>query len=76
MTHLLKDGKKGGKLHFTAEVHIAFNMLEQKLVSMPVLITPDPRKPFIVEVDVSEVGIGAIHGTPEKLHPCAFFSQK
>jgi hypothetical protein len=35
---------------------------------------------FIVEVDASEAGIGAVlsqcSGTPLKLRPCAFFSKK
>jgi hypothetical protein len=35
---------------------------------------------FIVEVDVSEAGIGAVlpqrSGTPPKLRPCAYFSKK
>lgn len=41
---------------------------------------PDPTKLFVIEVDASEVGVGAVllqcHGNPEKLYPCAFFSQK
>lgn len=41
---------------------------------------PDPAKQFIVEVDVSEVGLGGVlsqyYGDPHKLHPCAYFSKK
>ncbi|KAJ7998111.1 hypothetical protein DPEC_G00219180 [Dallia pectoralis] len=48
--------------------------------SAPVLAHPDPSLPFIVEVDASEVGIGAIlsqrSGTPPKVRPCAFNSRK
>lgn len=44
-----------------------------------ILNLPDPDKPFIVEVDASEMGLGVLlsqrHGNPEKLHPCAFFSR-
>jgi hypothetical protein len=44
------------------------------------LAHPDPSLMFIVEVDVSEAGIGAVlsqrSGTQPKLRPCAFFSKK
>ncbi|KAL0150894.1 hypothetical protein M9458_053813, partial [Cirrhinus mrigala] len=39
-----------------------------------------PNEPFIVEVDASNTGVGAIlsqrHGDPAKMHPCAYFSRK
>ncbi len=40
---------------------------------------PDPDKPFIVEVDASDVGIGAVlsqRGEDNELHPCAFLSHR
>ena len=44
------------------------------------LAHPDPSLAFIVEVDASEAGIGAVlsqrSGTPPKFRPCAFFSKK
>ncbi|KAL0149815.1 hypothetical protein M9458_054863 [Cirrhinus mrigala] len=52
----------------------------QAFTSAPLLVHPDPEKPFIVEVDVSTSGLGAVlsqqQGTPPRLHPCAFFSKK
>lgn len=58
----------------------AFELLKSRFISTPVLKMPNPNIPFILKVDASEVGIGAVlfqrHGTPAKLHPCAFFSRK
>ncbi len=38
----------------------AFERLKGLFTSAPILITPDPERQFIVEVDASEVGVGAI----------------
>lgn len=47
-------------------------------VSAPVLSLPDPAAQFIVEVDASDVGVGAVlsqrSAVDGKVHPCAFFS--
>ncbi|KAL0156998.1 hypothetical protein M9458_048244, partial [Cirrhinus mrigala] len=43
------------------------------------LTHPNPDKPFVVEVDASDVGVGAVlsqRGPDGKLHPCSFFSRK
>lgn len=46
--------------------------------SAPISVQPDNSKLFIVEVDGSDTGVGAVlsqYVGPEKcLHPCAFFS--
>lgn len=39
----------------------AFDCLKALLTSAPILITPDATRQFVVEVDASEVGVGAIH---------------
>uniref|UniRef100_A0A9J8C776 Gypsy retrotransposon integrase-like protein 1 n=1 Tax=Cyprinus carpio carpio TaxID=630221 RepID=A0A9J8C776_CYPCA len=48
--------------------------------SAPILITPDPERQFIVEVDASEIGIGAVlsqrSSQDDKVHPCAFYSHR
>lgn len=44
------------------------------------LILPDPKLQFVVEVDASNVGVGAVLSqrsvSNNRLHPCAFLSRK
>lgn len=58
----------------------AFSHLKQSFSSAPVLVLPDPLRQFVVEVDASDVGVGAVlsqHSSQdERLHPCAFLSRK
>ena len=58
----------------------AFQQLKERFTTAPILTVPDPRRQFVVEVDASNVGIGAIlsqkSAKDNKLHPCAFFSRK
>ncbi len=60
----------------TAEA--VFTKLKSRFVSPPILIAPDPSRQFVVEVDASEVGVGAVlsqrSSTDDKMHPCAFLS--
>ncbi|KAI2650571.1 Transposon Tf2-9 polyprotein [Labeo rohita] len=46
----------------------------------PYFRLPDPSLPFVVEVEASSTGIGAIlsqrHGSPAKMFPCAYYSRK
>lgn len=50
------------------------------LSQTPVLVQPDPQKQFILEVDASDMGVGAVlsqrSGPNQTLHPCAFFSRR
>ncbi|KAI2647543.1 Transposon Tf2-9 polyprotein [Labeo rohita] len=54
--------------------------LKSRFVSAPILVTPDPSRQFVVEVDASEVGVGAVlsqrSATDDKMHPCAFYSHR
>ncbi|XDV35945.1 hypothetical protein PO909_005807 [Leuciscus waleckii] len=72
--------KKPKSLSWTPAANHAFQSLKYLFTSAPLLIHPDPNKPFIVEVDVSTTAVGAMlsqqQGNPACLHPCAFFSKK
>ncbi|KAL0168513.1 hypothetical protein M9458_036735 [Cirrhinus mrigala] len=58
----------------------AFHQLKLAFTTAPTLVHPNPNLPFIVEVDTSTTGVGAVlsqrQGVPPKLHPCAAFSKK
>ncbi|XDV37137.1 hypothetical protein PO909_006790 [Leuciscus waleckii] len=62
----------------TAEA--VFAKLKGRFVSAPILIAPDPSRQFVVEVDASEVGVGAVLSQrslmDDKMHPCAFLSRR
>ena len=59
----------------------AFLVLKGRFSSAPVLIQPESSSQFIIEVDASDVGVGAVlsqcsAGDYRKLHPSACFSRK
>jgi len=59
--------------------HAVFYTLKMAFTSAPILIHPDPAKPFIVETDTSDFALGAIlsqFGINGLLHPVAFYSRK
>lgn len=78
LTSLLKGNAK--RLVWTLEAEKAFKELERQFTTAPLLKHPDPTKPFVVEVDVSNTGAGAVlsqrSGEPPKLRPIAYFSHK
>ncbi|KAK3559058.1 hypothetical protein QTP86_001105 [Hemibagrus guttatus] len=77
LTSLLRNQPKSLPWSSSAE---AFATLKEAFTTAPLLVHPDPDKPFIVEVDASTTGVGAVlsqqQGNPSRLHPCAFFSRK
>ncbi|KAI2647957.1 Transposon Tf2-9 polyprotein [Labeo rohita] len=77
-TALLKGTKK--TLQWNSNAREAFHNLKQAFTSSPVLQHPDPNKPFVVEVDAADTGVGAVlsqwSGEPLALHPCAYYSKK
>ncbi|KAK3530862.1 hypothetical protein QTP70_003635 [Hemibagrus guttatus] len=78
LTNLLRNKPKS--LLWSPAAEGAFNTLKRAFTTAPLLIHPDPDKPFVVEVDASTTGVGAVlsqqQGNPGRLHPCAFFSHK
>ncbi len=74
LTDLLK--RKPKSLSWTPSATESFNVLKETFISAPILVHPGPNKAFVVEVDASTTGVGAVlsqqQGTPAKLHPCAF----
>lgn len=73
--------RKTAPSHFqwTPKAEAAFIELRRRFSSEPILITPNPSLPFIVEVDASELGVGAIlsqrSSSDGKVHPCAYYSR-
>lgn len=65
---------------WTPEASVAFSTLKSRFSKAPFLIQIDPKRQFIVEVDASDTGLGAILShcsiTDNKLHPCSFFSRR
>jgi len=65
---------------WTPVVEMAFEYLKTWFTSPSILQVPDLNCQFIVEVDASDVGVGALlsqrAAVDQKLHPCAFFSAK
>uniref|UniRef100_A0A8C1MA50 Gypsy retrotransposon integrase-like protein 1 n=2 Tax=Cyprinus carpio TaxID=7962 RepID=A0A8C1MA50_CYPCA len=78
LTSMIKKGTH--RLTWSEAPRQAFKELKERFVTAPILHHPDPSLPFLVEVDASNTGIGAVlsqrPGPQEKLHPCAFYSRK
>lgn len=56
----------------------ALDKLKQHFTTAPTLIQPDLGKEFIVKVDISDSGVGAVLSQQHsgKMHACAFFSHR
>uniref|UniRef100_A0AAQ4P5C7 ribonuclease H n=1 Tax=Gasterosteus aculeatus aculeatus TaxID=481459 RepID=A0AAQ4P5C7_GASAC len=65
---------------WSADADAAFRELKRRFTTAPILTLPDPARQFVVEVDASSEGIGAILSQraegDHKLHPCAFLSRR
>ncbi|KAK3557959.1 hypothetical protein QTP86_004642 [Hemibagrus guttatus] len=78
LTSLLRGKPK--RLNWTDQARTAFQRLKNSFTTAPILCHPDPDRPFVVELDASSSGLGAVlsqrHGNPGRVHPCAFYSRK
>ena len=52
--------RKDATFEWTTAAQKAFDMLKQAFTMAPILLHPDPTKPFQVETDASDFAIGAI----------------
>lgn len=76
LTDLLKKSKS---FTWTEQANSAFNLLKTKLASAPVLVNPDFTKPFTIQCDASQSGVGAVlvqQNFEGNDNPIAFMSQK
>ena len=65
---------------WSPEAEAAFQELKRRFTTAPILTMPDPQRQFVVEVDASNEGIGAILSQRSqqdgKMHPCAYLSRR
>ena len=66
---LMKD-----KFLWGVDADEAFNKLKNVITQAPVLTLPDFSKPFTLEIDASEIGVGVV--LSQMQHPIAYFSKK
>jgi hypothetical protein len=65
--------KKSSLFLWTSEHDTAFQALKSALCHSPVLALPNFAKPFVIETDASDSGLGAV--LMQDGHPLAFFSK-
>lgn len=58
---------------WTKETQTAFELLQQSLISAPVLQLPDFTKPFTIDTDACDYGVGAV--LQQGGHPIAYMSK-
>uniref|UniRef100_A0A3B3HGA7 ribonuclease H n=1 Tax=Oryzias latipes TaxID=8090 RepID=A0A3B3HGA7_ORYLA len=74
----MTGAKCPNKIKWTEDAVTAFKDLQKSLSESPVLYSPDFEKPFVLQTDASERGLGAVllQGTSEERHPVAYVSRK
>ncbi len=78
LTSMLRGNPKS--LSWNSSSHEAFEGLKSAFSMAPSIRHPDPHAPFVVEVDASTTGVGAVlsqqFGESPRLQPCAYYSKK
>ncbi|KAG5852333.1 hypothetical protein ANANG_G00061280 [Anguilla anguilla] len=66
------------QIRWTEEAEGAFQDIKDALCKGPVLHCPDFDKPFVLQTDASETGVGAVllQGESDDRHPVAYISRK
>ena len=70
--------KKSESVELSPEALEAFNTLKEKCLNAPVFAFPDFKKPFLLEMDASGKGLGAVLSQKQddgRYHPVAYASQ-
>lgn len=77
ITDLLHGRKKGQPIVWTPEADEAFKQIKECLTNAPVLASPDFTKPFIINCDASDTGVGAVlcQNIDGAEHPVAYASK-
>ena len=76
---LTKLTRKNEPFEWTNSTQKAFEELFSRFFRAPILLHPDFKRPFIIEMDASDIATGGIllqHGEDGHLHPCAYRSSK
>ena len=71
--------KKNVLFAWNEECQRSFDALKAKFLEEPVLVMPDPLKPFTLETDMSNWAVGAVlkqRGSDGELHPCGYMSHR
>lgn len=80
LTDLTKGvGAKRRSIEWSAVCQDAFDKMKALMTSSPVLQHPDLSKPFVIETDASDFGVGAVllqRDDNDVLHPLAYESKK
>ncbi len=78
LTYLLR--KKPKSLSWNTSAYEAFEDLKSAFITAPILRHPDPHVLFVVKVDTSTTGVGAVlsqhFDEPPRLQLCAYYSKK
>ncbi|GFU20057.1 retrovirus-related Pol polyprotein from transposon 17.6 [Trichonephila clavipes] len=78
LTDLLKGRNRKSTVHWNSSCQNAFEELKTRLSKNPVLYSPDFTKPYIIQCDASNLGIGVVLSQvcENEEHPIMFLSKK